>query len=468
MPSGLAKADFPGFSASEVAEARTVVTQRMDQQLRQHAKALSKTPRLADVVPLVDAALRGRAWRNYSSHLVAPEWAPALRVPPTALDTVPPPDRVLLLPSGGARAPVLPSLFMPGFPKAATTFLYECLLGNFGPSHVGCGGRAEKWTAAACNRRFALTTLFSDARGRAQEWKETFFFGGKIADKADATGREDLLGLHGPDPRRGALASLPALWAWDRRNGPGRAQLQRIRTLCEDSPSLPLACAARNRSNQSAPSGVSCSAPRCSHLGVAACEGDNFKYSRAACRNTGALQAQPVGPCTHPACVRTAARRAETSGQFVQCKWGAHLQALNGGRDDSYCLHSLAPWAEAGELNLSVVDFTPNYLCDANAMRRIHATAPDGGAELRFIVVMRDPVYRAFSEWSMFSLGWNWDPAARTGRDGRHRRGAARRSRRCRWQRLAPGGAPHSRQEPPRHRACAPRLWLGLGALEVG
>ena len=23
---------------------------------------------------------------------------------------------------------------------------------------------------------------------------------------------------------------------------------------------------------------------------------------------------------------------------------------------------------------------------------------------------MRDPIYRAFSEWSMFSLGWNWDP----------------------------------------------------------
>ena len=35
---------------------------------------------------------------------------------------------------------------------------------------------------------------------------------------------------------------------------------------------------------------------------------------------------------------------------------------------------------------------------------------PAGAGQLRFIVVMRDPVYRAFSEWSMFSLGWNWDP----------------------------------------------------------
>ena len=29
--------------------------------------------------------------------------------------------------------------------------------------------------------------------------------------------------------------------------------------------------------------------------------------------------------------------------------------------------------------------------------------------EPRFIVVSRDPIMRAFSEWSMFALGWQWD-----------------------------------------------------------
>ena len=44
----------------------------------------------------------------------------------------------------------------------------------------------------------------------------------------------------------------------------------------------------------------------------------------------------------------------------------------------------------------SLVDFTPNYLCDADAMARIHRVAGGNARQLRFIVVMRDPVYRAF------------------------------------------------------------------------
>ena len=56
----------------------------------------------------------------------------------------------------------------------------------------------------------------------------------------------------------------------------------------------------------------------------------------------------------------------------------------------------MAPWAARGELNASLVDFTPNYLCDADAMARIHRVAGVNARQLRFIVVMRDPVYRAF------------------------------------------------------------------------
>ena len=40
---------------------------------------------------------------------------------------------------------------------------------------------AGGWTAAACDRRFALTTLSSTAHGHMVQWKETFFFGGKPA-----------------------------------------------------------------------------------------------------------------------------------------------------------------------------------------------------------------------------------------------------------------------------------------------
>jgi hypothetical protein len=54
---------------------------------------------------------------------------------------------------------------------------------------------------------------------------------------------------------------------------------------------------------------------------------------------------------------------------------------------------------------VAVVDFTPNYMCDADAMRRIHQSAALP-SKLRFIVLMRDPVMRAFSEYAMFTYGW--------------------------------------------------------------
>lgn len=273
---------------------------------------------------------------------------------------------------------------------------------------MGCGQHASGWTAKACGRRFALTTISTDPTGAANPWKETFFYGGKAVDRVEPRDhRDDLLGLHGPDPRRGPLSELPALWAWDGKQK-ARESLSRIRTLCENSPSLPLACEA----NRTAADGAArrCDQPRCSFLGVAACEGDNFHKSRASCKGQGANAPQPEGPCSHPACVRIAPKRAAWSGQFMSCKWEPRLKGLNDGKGDSYCLHSMGPWAKEGELNLSLVDFTPNYLCDATAMERIHRTAGAGAGQLRFIVVMRDPVYRAFSEWSMFSLGWNWDP----------------------------------------------------------
>ena len=79
-----------------------------------------------------------------------------------------------------ARAPVLPSLFLPGFPKSATTWLFNCMLASFSPARVGCGRAAANWTASACQRRFLLTALHSDVFGQMMQSKETFYFGGNL------------------------------------------------------------------------------------------------------------------------------------------------------------------------------------------------------------------------------------------------------------------------------------------------
>ena len=114
--------------------------------------------------------------------------------------------------TGDARAPVLPSLFLPGFPKSATTWLFNCMLASFAPSRVGCGTLAANWTAAACGRRFLLTALRSDPFGQLQSTKETFYFGGTLGASLY---EEGLLSLHGPDPRPPSLHALPSLWPWE-------------------------------------------------------------------------------------------------------------------------------------------------------------------------------------------------------------------------------------------------------------
>ena len=66
------------------------------------------------------------------------------------------------------------------------------------------------------------------------------------------------------------------------------------------------------------------------------------------------------------------------------------------------------PWVVPEKYDFATVDFTPNYLCTEKALKNIHSSARNP-KELRFIVLMRDPIMRAFSEWSMFVLGWGWD-----------------------------------------------------------
>ena len=86
---------------------------------------------------------------NDSSYLTAPHepliqlpggvpWQQGLVLPIYALDVRPPaPDLNRYAPTTpDAHAPVLPSLFLPGFPKSATTWLFNCMLAAFAPREI--------------------------------------------------------------------------------------------------------------------------------------------------------------------------------------------------------------------------------------------------------------------------------------------------------------------------------------------
>ena len=353
-----------------------------------------------------------------------PAWARGLLVPSYALSTEPLANPSLthrFMPlSREAVSPVLPSLFMPGFPKCATTSLYDCLLATFAPARLGCGERAVGWSATACKRRFLLAPLETRARGQFEERKETFFFGGAAASYF----QPDLMALHGPNPRTGQLAHEPPLWPWEAMQRDKRPRglthkrqplrLASITAICENNTNGPQVCLAPSRSDE------------CHRLHKRASARGPQREEQAVlasalarlCSTTGvasrkAVQATPdglipgVGPrsCTHPGCTRIA--RLLPKSWNGKCTWD---KSVNGDLATShlYCLGSMVPWVSEDELNATVIDFTPNYMCDPAALSRILDTAKDPAA-LRFVVVMRDPVMRAFSEWSMFTK-WGWDP----------------------------------------------------------
>lgn len=352
-----------------------------------------------------------------------PAWARGLTIPDYALGTEPPVNPLVTqryMPvSSDAAAPVLPSLFMPGFPKCATTSLYTCLLATFTPSQLGCGDRAEGWGPSACKRRFLLAPLETKGKGHFAERKETFFYGGALA----SYWQEDLMAFHGPNPRAGSMVHAPPLWAWEamhrgngRRASKRSERLATIAELCQNNSQPPQAClasagstACRNLKRAHARRPLSAQRiqswpapvhePLCSTTGVAS------RSAVDASPQDGTIPGVGLRTCTHPGCTRVAPRLPSSSGG--KCVWEKTLHGELG-RSDLFCVGSLLPWVAERELNATIIDFTPNYLCDPRALPRMRATAPDPAA-LRFVVVMRDPVMRAFSEWSMFS-SWGWDP----------------------------------------------------------
>jgi len=368
-------------------------------------------------------------------------WKRGLRLPAYVLDAQPPPRQINLnryLPiSDDERAPVLPELFMPGFPKSSTTWLYKCMGAVWRPESkaIGCGDDPAGWSAERCPKRFLLASISTSAVGEARERKETFFFGGTPVRFWD----NDFLEMHGPDPRTGgANAKLPALYAWwpvklrlrmessqelvrlgreyALANGGNThwppdvarqarieighssrlAHMRRLGAMCEtprfsrtcelarwaDAAQVPLrsdggmgnvTAAALAKARDNCPPKAR-QAPRCSPYGVGRLR-----------RGHPTIPGSGPNTCTHPGCDRIAhGLPLSWSGP---CGWTTELHEKYN-LTDTYCLRSVTPWASDKELNLSVVDFTPNYLCDAEAVQRIHSSTTEPG-RLRFIIAMR-------------------------------------------------------------------------------
>ena len=267
--------------------------------------------------------------------------------------------------------PVLPTLFMPGFPKSASTWLFECMHHAFVPETVcdlsppspppkfGFGLVARRrvrtptapfdprqWSKARCQgRRFMLPGIACAVTGGCSHRKELFFYGAGYGDYF----KVGMAALHGPE--------LPLeLFVKEERKPAGMRgrdwdyyRVKRMEPFCTN--------------------------PKYTHL--------------------------PHGRM-HPSCCIAKASWPKRWG----CRWHETLR-LRFGRYQSTWFQTAMPWVKPDEYEFASVDFTPNYLCSATALKNIHSTARDP-SELRFIVLMRDPIMRAFSEFSMFTT-WGWD-----------------------------------------------------------
>ena len=366
-------------------------------------------------------------------------WSRGLHLPTYVLNTRAPEESAMEPRSSAGshtRQPVLPTVFLPGFPKSATTWLYTCMAEAYTPRRAGCGGDASGWNASACPRRFLLTPLTARKWQRGEfileSRKETFYFGGT----RQKFFRPDLLTLSGPNPARGALPGEPALWAWEHKGH----RVARSQPLSPTAASVKTtgwsreqrAKRDREQRNEQRILQQRQLFERLGRMclgGEPPCNGDNRAArdrgrgrrrrkqtsSSAATSSTAAdaaaANASVVGAARDKECLHVACHhviRDEPSTSNVACNWEPAVHTSLG-RNDSFCLTSLLPHAAPGEFNLLVGDFTPNYLCDAEALPRLRASARDPDA-LRFVVVMREPAARARSEWAMFALQWAWDP----------------------------------------------------------
>tara|TARA_B110001452_G_C15235335_1_gene427717 strand:+ start:331 stop:1758 length:1428 start_codon:yes stop_codon:yes gene_type:complete len=237
----------------------------------------------------------------------------------------------------------------------------------FSPESVGCGSNASAWSSSRCPHRFLLTPLGVSADGHVKRVKETFYFGGS---QYRTPYRDDLATLIGPDQRQGPLGAEPPLWLWEETRAPPQAG-----RLTRDE---------RSKRHQQ------------KLLREQAEKAERAKRVQRLCKPPADAQ---LAECSVP----------PKGGPRVCHHRGCEVCGGNASQP-KFCVRLATPWLRQNEANLVLADFTPNYLCDARAMLRIRASAADPSG-LQFVLLMRDPIMRAFSEWSMMSLGFFWDEA---------------------------------------------------------
>jgi hypothetical protein len=266
----------------------------------------------------------------------------------------PVPNSIAQLLRNESSQPVLPEVFMPCCAKTGTTFLWGCTTLAFRPSIVCGSNDARKWTNAQCgDKRYVLPGGRVLPSGCRFDRKEYFFWGGGKGD--------DKKHIH----RRGMYwyAGMPTpLYYWQRN---ARACFKRadVEKLCyENLPDVDYSMIERPKSK---------------------------------------VEIVPEDGRIHPAC-----RKLKLRG----------LQRLRPGRPAGeepppriqLEVESYLPWVDRRRYPGAVsMDFTPNHMNDPMAPIRLwdHMPHPE---RLRFVVSLRNPLKRAYSEWSMF-IKWNWE-----------------------------------------------------------
>jgi hypothetical protein len=259
---------------------------------------------------------------------------------------------------------VLPTIFVPCCPKAGTTFLNQCVSRAFHPSVVCNNSDPASWVGPECaGRSFVLGGVRTNPTGFFHEVKEPFYFN-KEADLRVQGAARDLANLAGPP--------LPlCTWSLERMGAPLHAY--------------------------------------------------PYGRSRKATRAFwDAIWARPRVPCRLSATPPPAGTPLlQGNGYFDPKAWpGCRTIALDppivgrSGFVDTVAFKSAYPLAAELPAIARTYDMTPNYLCSTKALSMIRSRyGPALARRARFVVMLRDPVARAFSEFSMFRT-WGWEKVA--------------------------------------------------------
>lgn len=265
-----------------------------------------------------------------------------------------PPTTTAQVLANASLQPVLPTVFVPCCAKTGTTFLWGCTSQAFRPNFVCGSNKASEWTRQHCaDRRYVLPGYRISPSGCRAERKEFFFWGGGKGED----------GMHFRHRGVRWLTGMPTpLYYWQRNARACHAPSD-VHRLCYDD--LPADIA--------------------------------FENIRRA-RNQ--IEMVPADGRIHPACRKLRLKSRPPALGDPPGRLPAERIQL----EVECALPWLNPRAYPGAVNM---DFTPNHMSDPLTPLRLwdHLPRP---RELKFVVTLRNPLKRAYSEWSMF-VKWNWE-----------------------------------------------------------